>query len=101
MNLLLRLALALLLVTAWLAARTNLALSQPTSVQQLFLGDKTCGPNPYACAFANVTASHRYLHVVLHDAAQAAGWQVLVGAGCATTSPAAGNIPMPASTFLE
>src|SRR5450759_4903650 len=71
-------------------------------VQSLFLGDRTCGDDPYDCAFSGVSAMHRYLHVVLHDAEGASGWQVLVGDSCSEgLTPVAGNLPVPATTFLE
>src|SRR5947209_2148172 len=72
------------------------------AVQFVFEGDRTCGDNPTDCPFPSIAATHRYLHIVVHDAPGDKNWGVWVGASCdSTTEEAYGALPVRASGFVE
>ena len=83
-------------------APTVRAQSTPATVQSLFEGDRTCGDNPTDCPFPATTASHRFLHIVLHDLPGDINWGVWVGPTCAATDAEAyGALPVRASGYVE
>ncbi len=70
--------------------------------QVLFAGDRTCNDLWNDCDFSAVRPTHRYLHVVVHDAAANADWQVQAGPYCQDAMPdIAGGQPLPATGYLE
>lgn len=74
----------------------------PMTLQTLFEGDRTCGDNPTDCPFPSTTATHRFLHIVVHDAPGDKNWGVWVGSTCDTaTEEAYGALPVQASGFVE